>query len=115
MSDMQSVPDRRNDPARLPLSWYHSQYTGESQGQSKHWSTGGPEDEAGQVFVRPQQSGGFQATAEHYDPYLRGSDEASAISDTPVVKSKFRAMVAGEALLRRLQMRPGGTYNSGGS
>jgi hypothetical protein len=97
-------PDRANIPQRRPMNlmWRDSAETGSSYGFSKHYNTGGPEDEAGSVRVMPTQNGRFEAQAEHYDPYLRGHDNAWADASINV-RTKHRAMIAGQALLGRLQ------------
>lgn len=103
-----TVEDLRNDPSRRPnplaLQWVGA------TGTSKHFASGGPEDEAGRVTVSPKQTVNGQRysyTAEHYQPYNRGSDVDpwSEKTGDGVVKTQFRGMVAGQALLNRLQTR----------
>lgn len=123
-----TVEDKRNDPARQPprlgLNWSATgsdrDVEASGYGSSKHWGSGGQEDERGAAsFEKLHRDPGFSFSATHYDPSQRDPQDpdagyASAHGDF-VVKSPHRAMIAGESLLRRLQMRPGGTYNPGGS
>lgn len=101
-----TVEDLRNDPSRRPnplaLTWVGA------TGTSKHFQSGGPEDEAGRVTVTPTQTANGQRyayTAEHYQPYNRRSDVDPWQDKTGegVVRTPFRAMIAGQALLARLQ------------
>jgi hypothetical protein len=107
-----TVEDLRNDPSRRPnaLALHWSEHIGGlghpvATGASKHYMAGGPEDEAGKVAVSPVNGGRYAFTAEHYQPFNRGSsrDPWTDKRGDFVVKSKHRAMIAGEALLRRLQ------------
>jgi len=114
-----TVEDLRNDPSRRPnplaVSWQTSSGGDSGVGMSKHFQSGGPEDEVGSASFQAVNGGRYEFTAHHYDPWNRsGSDsDAGWTSKTGdfVVKSPFRAMRAGEALLNRLQMAPGGSYN----
>lgn len=115
-----TVEDKRNDPSRRPnplaVSW-EAGFGGSSIGTTKHYRDGGYEDERGMAEVRPANAGRYSFYAEHYDPYNRDpSDEDAGWQRKQgdfVVHTQHRAMIAGESLLRRMQMAPGGTY--GGS
>lgn len=110
--------DLRNDPhrqvPRLGLSWstMGDYGGGTTVGESKHYGSGGPEDERGMVMVSPQHDGRFDFYASHYHPWNRDHSDPDAgnVGKTGdfVVKSRHRAMVAGESLLRRLQLNSGG-------
>lgn len=120
-----TVEDLRNDPSRRPnalaLSWTAAgadrDVEASGYGSSKHWGSGGPEDERGAAsFEKLHGERGYSFSATHYDPWNRSAHDPDAgwRSKTGdfVVKSPHRAMIAGEALLRRMQVAPGGTYNN---
>lgn len=102
-----TVEDLRNDPSRRPnpmaLKWSGA------TGTSSHFGSG-EEAEAGRVTVAPISTGNgerYRFTAEHYQPYNRGSDVDPWSDKTGdfVVKTQHRAMIAGQSLLQRLQTR----------
>jgi hypothetical protein len=101
------VEDKRNDPRRLPVNWQHSERS--STAMSSGYG-GGPEDEGGRIDINRLPSNRYEFAAEHYQPWNRGWEAGSAHDPWQykkgdfVVKSPHRAMVAGEALLRRLQL-----------
>lgn len=122
MSDMSSIEDKRNDPSRRPnnlaLRWADTGASGAGEGQSMHFSSGGQEDERGAAAVTPVNGGGYAFSASYYNPAQRDPRDPDAGWSNKeghfVVKSRNRSMMAGQALLSRMQMAPGGMYNTGG-